>query len=251
MSRERHMSPAIVMRVREQGEGDLLVDYVTPDHGRLSGIAKAGKKSRERFQHCLDLFCLVQLEYEQRGGGTLCFLHSGRLLDAFVNLRRDFYALATAGFLVELLLVLFPQGVEEGEGFELLKASLTALDSGLSREKVRALFSARAMAHGGYRIDMEHCLVCGRSYKGEGRAIFDCEKGRIACLRCRRDGPRTPSLGPGAGTALRDVQGSACRDPLGIEVSEADVREILAVLRLHLDYRLGKRLKSGKFLDPL
>ena len=38
-------TPAIVLTVREYGEADLLVNFLTPEHGPLTGIAKHARKS--------------------------------------------------------------------------------------------------------------------------------------------------------------------------------------------------------------
>jgi len=52
-----HISPAIMMRIKEFGETDLLVSFFTPEKGRLKGVAKGGRKSQRRFANSLDLFC--------------------------------------------------------------------------------------------------------------------------------------------------------------------------------------------------
>ncbi len=46
--------PAIVLSVRNYGEADLLVTFLTPSRGLLTGMAKHAKKSRRRFAHCLE-----------------------------------------------------------------------------------------------------------------------------------------------------------------------------------------------------
>ena len=47
-------TPAIVLTVRDYGEADLLVTFLTPGQGPVTGIAKHAKKSRRRFAHCLE-----------------------------------------------------------------------------------------------------------------------------------------------------------------------------------------------------
>ena len=47
-------TPAIVLTVREYGEADLMVNFLTPGYGPLTGIAKHARKSRRRFAHCLE-----------------------------------------------------------------------------------------------------------------------------------------------------------------------------------------------------
>ena len=101
-------SSAIIMRVKEFGESDLLVTFFTKDNGRLKGIAKGARRSRKRFVNCLDIFSLVNIEYGRKRKGDLYFIHSGRLIDAYPGLRADFSTLSKASFMVELTEILFP-----------------------------------------------------------------------------------------------------------------------------------------------
>ena len=57
-----HISPAIIMRVKELGEADVLVTFLTPERGQLKGVAKGARRSRRRFANCLETFSLVSLE---------------------------------------------------------------------------------------------------------------------------------------------------------------------------------------------
>jgi DNA repair protein RecO (recombination protein O) len=64
------VSPAIIMRVREIKESDLLVIFFARDKGLLRGVAKGAKRSLKRFVNCFETF-LVNLEYEPRRGLSL------------------------------------------------------------------------------------------------------------------------------------------------------------------------------------
>jgi DNA repair protein RecO len=72
-----HISPAIIMRVKDVGESDLLVTFFTPQRGRLKGVAKGARKSRKRFVNALDLFSLVTMDIQswtagEPGVSSLC-----------------------------------------------------------------------------------------------------------------------------------------------------------------------------------
>ena len=47
-------TPAIVLTVKDFGEADRLVTFLTPARGRLTGLAKHAKKSRKRFANVLE-----------------------------------------------------------------------------------------------------------------------------------------------------------------------------------------------------
>ena len=244
-----HICPAIIMRIRELGETDLLVDFITPDNGRLRGIAKGARKSRRRFANCLDLFCLANLEYEIKKKGDLHLLHSCKLVQAFPGLRSDFSALSLASYMIELTEILFPLGVADRHMFELLEAALVLLDEGGKNEPLRIHFEARAMTLGGYRIHLDKCCSCGRPYTGEGRAVFMRGKGGIACLKCGRESKLSPGMEPVGVKGLSALQSAALGKGEAFRMAEETIREIKAVLKMHIEYRIGRRLRSGKYLE--
>jgi DNA repair protein RecO (recombination protein O) len=243
-----HISPAIIMRLKDLGESDLLVTFFTRDQGRLKGIAKAAKRSRRRFPNCLDMLCLTHMEYERKRKGSLYFLHSCKLLHSFPKLRSDYTVLSLASYMVELTEILFPLGVAEARMFDLLRWAFDSLNQ-TGHTHVRVLFEARAMGLGGYGINLDRCCTCGRPYAGEGRAVFVPGKGGLACLRCEREAPHTPGLAPESVKALETMQqGLGLEDPK-LRVSESLLQEIAQTLRLHMDYRLGRRLKTAQYVE--
>ena len=237
------------MRIHDFGESDLLVSFLTPDRGRLKGIAKGGRKSRRRFSNCLDMFCLASLEYELKAKGDLHFLHSCRLTNAFSEVRSDFSSLALASHMVELTEILFPPGVVDREMFELLENSFHVLNRGARKDLIGSFFDAKAMSLGGYRIDLNKCRVCGRIYKGEGRALFSPADGGLSCLKCGEETATTPGLSPEAVRTLGFMQSSGWETVEGLSLNDDILREIRKVLKLHIEYRIGRRLKTSEYLE--
>jgi len=243
-----HISPAIIMRTWEFGESDLMVSFFTPEGGRLKGVAKGARKSRQRFANCLDLFCLTRLEYERRREEGVYFLHSGKLMDAFPGLRSDFLALSLASYMIELTEILFPVGVTAKRMFDLLHAAFSSLHEEKEIDSFRILFEAKAMTLGGYGIDLSRCCVCGRTYQGEGRAVFKQGSGGIACLKCGHESNRSPGLEPATVKALNEIQSTTWDTSQALGLSAEMIREIKPVLKRHIEYRIGQRLKSAEFL---
>ncbi len=244
-----HVSHAIIMRIREFGESDLLVTFFTSDKGRLKGVAKGGRKSRKRFANCLDLFCLAKLEYGSKRSGDLYFLNSCKLVQAFPGLRSDFLSLSLASYMIELTEILFPQNVVDKGMFELLNRSFLVLDKGPENNVIRIIFEARAMALGGYGVNLDRCCICGRPYTGAGRAVFKRDRGGIACLNCEQESGVCPGMGSDAVKGLRQIQSEPLNKINGVQLTEEAIREIKHVLKLHIEYRVGQKLKSAKYLE--
>lgn len=247
---DTHISPSIIMRVKEFGESDLIVTFFTSDHGRLKGVAKGARKSRRRFTNSLDLFCLSNVEYELKSKGDLHFLHSSKLIKAFPGLRSDFSTLSLASYMIELTEILFPQNVVEKRMFELLKESFLLLSQGERMDCLRILFEAKAMTLGGYAIDLDKCCNCGRTYSGAGRGVFKPNRGGISCLKCENESKYSIGLGPDAVNELQILQSNDANSRLEIlPLTNEIINEIKPVLKLHIDYRIGRRLKSAEYLE--
>jgi DNA repair protein RecO (recombination protein O) len=244
-----YTSRSIIMRTKEFGETDLLVTFFTQDKGRLKGVAKGARKSRKRFVNCLDSFSLVELEYSLRRDGDLYFLHSGKLINGYPGLRSDFASLSKASYMVELTEILFPWGVADLKMFELLEMSLEALAKGDKSDTVPIVFEVRAMALGGYGYSFDKCSICGRPYKGEGRAVFKLEKGRIACLKCQQETAVSPGLSPQSVKTIKSMQAEPLTKLMALKLSEETIAEIKPILKLHRDYHLGQRPKTANYLD--
>jgi DNA repair protein RecO (recombination protein O) len=244
-----NISASIIMRIKELGESDLLVTFFTSDKGRLKGIGKGARRSRRRFPNCLDLLSFARMEYERRKNRGLYFLHSCKLIDPFSNLRNDFYLLSLASYMVELTEILFPTEVADKNMFETLKNALIALDNGCKADILRVIFEAKAMALGGYRIALDTCCICGRPYTGKGIAVFKRDKGGIACLRCQQKTPLNPVLDPNSIRTLKLAQSATWSNPAMIILPDEILNEIRTVLKLHIEYRIGRKIKTDKYLS--
>lgn len=243
-----HISPSIILRIREIGESDLIVTFFSEDQGRLRAIAKGARRSRRRFVNCLDHFCLSTLEFTEKPGRDLCFLQSGKLLDNFPSLRTDYTLLSMASYMAELTEVLFPLRVPDSNMFELLKKCLGALQEGAERAALRVLFEARAMKLGGFGIHLHGCSVCKRPYKEEGRAVFKCERGGVACLGCARETAGSPGMNPASVKTLDRLQEGWWPEHKSLHLDEEVIMELQPVLTKHIEYRIGRRLKTSTCL---
>jgi DNA repair protein RecO (recombination protein O) len=244
-----YITPAIIMRVKELGESDLLVTFFTPERGQLKGVAKGARRSRQRFVNALGLFSLVSLEYAPRRQGNLHLLHSGKLLNAYPGLSSNFSSLAMASYMVELTEVLFPPGVSEPPMFELLKRSFDALSRGERVDLAPLAFEFKAMSLGGYRIETAKCAECGRPYKGEGTAVFKRENGGVACLKCGRASTLSPSLRPESVRAIEMMQDRPFEEATRLDLGHDVVRELKTVLKHHREYRLEQKLRTSKYVE--
>ncbi len=180
-------SEAIILHHTDYGEADRIVTFLTPDHGRLKGFARAARKSRKRFGAALEPFAEVKMHWTTRGSGDLVNLRDAELVTLRIGLRRDLETLTLAGYGCELTEVLFDESGVGVEAFQLLQAFLDHLDSEGYSVEARLLMEIRMLSLAGYVPHLLHCAACfgplpdgpvSFSASADGSLCPDCDHGR-------------------------------------------------------------------------
>jgi DNA repair protein RecO (recombination protein O) len=243
-------TPAIVLTVREYGEADLLVTFLTPEHGALTGIAKHARKSRRRFAHCLEPLSRVKFFLSPRQNRDLEFLQKGELIISFPTLRRDLKRLGAAAVLAEVAGLLAGPPESYREIFTTLENGLELLEQGLPPDSLLPAFLLRLLGLGGYRPRLGRCGVCG----GEPRLPinFSLPRGGVCCGACSREVPGPLlALSPGAWKLLRLGQDLPLDKLPRLRFPPQQRDQSLGVFRAFLRYHLGKDLKSWSFWEKV
>lgn len=243
-------TPAIVLTVREYGDADLLVTFLTPGQGPLTGIAKHARKSRRRFAHCLEPLSRVEFFLSSRAGRDLEFLQKGELVKSFPALRRDLKRLGAAAVLAEVagLLAGPPEALQEI--FTALEEVLVLLEQGAPPDSLLPAFLVYFLGLGGYRPQLHRCGQCGA--EPAGPLHFSLSQGGVVCAVCRREapGPLLP-LSLGGWKLLRLAQDLPRSKLSRLRFPAQQRDQSLAIFRAFLRYHLGKDLKSWSFWEKV
>ncbi len=244
-------TPAIVLTVREYGEADLLVTFLTPGQGRLTGIAKHARKSRRRFAHCLEPLSRVVFFLSSRHRQDLEFLQKGELLRSFPLLRRDLPRLGAAAVLAEAAGWLSGPPEAIGEIFATLEAALDLLNQGdTPPDSLLPAFLLRLLTLGGYGPRLDRCPGCGR--EPAPPLNFSIPRGGVLCGACRRGapGPLLP-MSPGTWKLLQLAQGMDREKLDRLRFPGLQRDQSLAVFKAFLLQCLGRPLKSWSFWEKV
>jgi DNA repair protein RecO (recombination protein O) len=245
---ESKKSEAIILRTRDFGESDLIVTAFSNHYGNIKGIAKGARRSSKRFVNSLNIFSLVNLTFKERSNRELVWVDSCDLVDGYPGIRSNYTVFSNASYIVEITEILFPANIQNIELFNLLKFALGALSDKQDPEKIRIIFQAQAMRSGGFGINLSTCSVCGRSYKGKGRALFDPSAGSLTCMSCGKETSLMPGLNPDSVNFLEIIQSPeiSLTDKLNLKADA--LVELKEALRLHVEHHLGRRLKSSRYI---
>jgi DNA repair protein RecO (recombination protein O) len=159
-------TPGILLNLTETGESDLRLDAFTLEYGRLSALAKGGKRSKKRFFGLLLLAQELELNLRLTAkGGDLWLLESASLLQAHAGLRQDYRRFLAAMPVLELLLRSSGAWDPHPHIYELALASLERLEQAKTLPEMGSVvlvFLVRLLQETGHGLNLTTCLKCGK-----------------------------------------------------------------------------------------
>lgn len=141
----------LILRVRPLTETSLIVQWLTRDLGRISTVAKGGRRTKSPFRGKLDLFYLADLSFQRSRRSELHTLREVSVQDFHAPLRESINYLQQAAYFVQLV----EQSTETETPLpgilELMTDVLTALSQGPVRPLTVFAFEMRLLHELGVR----------------------------------------------------------------------------------------------------
>jgi|YelNatPaOPRAMG01_1025707.scaffolds.fasta_scaffold00162_23 DNA repair protein RecO (recombination protein O) len=243
-------TPAIIISVKDYGEADRLVTFLTPRRGRLTGIAKHARQSKKRFANCLEPLSRVTLFLSARPRGDLEFLEKGESVRSFPALRRDLARLGAAALLAELASEMASPPEATACIFTALETALTLLDKGAPPASLLPGFLLHLLRLGGYGLSLHYCLACGQ--EPQPPVAVSLPRGGVLCGACARGvtGPLV-SLNPGAWKLLRLAQNLPPEKLGRLRFPPAQRVQSLRLVHAFIRHHLSRDLKAWSFWDKV
>jgi DNA repair protein RecO (recombination protein O) len=226
---------AFVVRRVTTGESDLVLSLLTREKGKLDVYARAGRKSRRRFQAGLSPCLLYQGLIAPSRRGSLWSLEEMIVARPAPVLTSRPSRMVVGQYATELVRQFCPPEVPEPELFARLDAFFVRLDQPqrpVWRDWFR--FEWDVLSAAGLVPELTCCVACRRPGCGTGWG-FSATAGGLLCPACGR-GQTMPPWNPSWNAALPDLN-----DPS--ELAEpADLSELLALMEPWLLQVLNKKL---------
>ncbi len=240
-------SEALVLRTVDFREADKVVTFLTPGHGKLSGLARGAKRLRSRFGGSLEVLTHGRLVYFDRQGKNLIGINHFDLLHSFQGIREDLLRSASGQYLAELAMHFVPERAAAPECFALLLAALQQLGATRDPEALLRIFEIRFLGLLGYAPRLDACVQCGRNAATYG---FSSKQGGLVCGGCggSRD---VASVSRGTVHFWRKASELA-GDRIGRVALDGRLNgELKQILHRYLLYLLGREIRSYTFLERL
>jgi DNA repair protein RecO (recombination protein O) len=173
---------AIVLRSIRYGEADRILHLYTPEHGRLSAIAKGARRARSRFGARLEPFFHVRAVLHE--GRSELLTETGVDTVATHGSVRDHAAtLDAAARACDAVARLFETSEPHLEVFRLLANELALLDADAAQARTAngLAFRLKLLLAAGIVPQLAACTVCGETEHLRG---FSGAAGGVVCSSC-------------------------------------------------------------------
>ena len=173
---------AIVLRSIRYGEADRILHLYTPEHGRLSAIAKGARRARSRFGGRLEPFTHVRAMLHE-GRSDLLTVTGVDTIAVHAALREQAATLDAAARACDAVARLFETTEPHPEVFRLLanQLALLAADPRHARPGSSLAFRLKLLLAAGIVPALAACAVCGDTEHLQG---FSGAAGGVVCSAC-------------------------------------------------------------------
>ena len=85
-------SEAIVLRTYPLGEGDRLVSFLDRQAGRVRGVARGARLTKNRFGSTLEMLAYIRIWYFERETRELVRINQCELIESFMDVQQDYFS---------------------------------------------------------------------------------------------------------------------------------------------------------------
>ena len=183
MSSEK--ATALVLRAVDFSESSLIVTLFTREFGKISALAKGGRRLKGPFESALDLMTRIRVVFLRKSSGALDLLTESKLDRRFRPDKGNLAGLYAGYYVVELLRELTHEYEPMPELFDLTDATLQALPTERSIALRVSRYELRMLDLLGYMPLLDACVECGVSVEGGRWTAFGLDDGGVLCPRCK------------------------------------------------------------------
>jgi len=243
-----HKTEALVLKTMPFRSSSLIVTFFTPQFGKVRGVVKGVHREGEIRQAGFELFTHAEYIFYEKKRSDLHLISDASILESHHALRDRLDGIAYAGYFCELVDELTEVQDPHPKIFALLKESFRFLPV-IPPARLETVFVTQLLREIGWLPFLESCFACGARPLEKG--FFSIQHGALLCERCRLKDPAALSLSSGALAVLRSYSKDVMTDCLRVSHSAVIEGQVKTLVTTFLNYRLGKVLKTRKFLDSI
>lgn len=183
----RVATEALLLRRVEYGETDLVLTLLTLELGKVSALARGGRKSQKRFGSALEPMHTLAVELDERPGAELFTLLEAKLHVPRAMILTSLPAMEAAGKALGWVRRASPPRTPERGPYALLTTLLDRLNAAPRAEACGVALAEAGLSlltELGWGIDFERCVRCGRHALPTQSGSVDAARGGLVCRSC-------------------------------------------------------------------
>jgi DNA repair protein RecO (recombination protein O) len=253
---------AIVIRSMKYGDSSKIVTFYTRQFGKLKGIAKAARRSNNKFGSSLEPLSHVALVVYKKEHRDLHLISQCDSIQSYGKIHDSIERISAGLSILELVDHLAHEEEENPALFSLLLETLNAIDrSSRNYQSLARSFQVRFVSLLGYAPALDTCSVCGKSLEDNEQTSelgFQLLSGAIICPACTKTDRAKRAAGymtlsAPAHRILQRFLTSRMDSITTLSYGESIGNELDETLRLYLRYHFDnmKDLKSTQIFKSM
>jgi len=246
-SRQRSIrTEGVILRRRDFGESDRILEIFTRKMGRISVIAKGVRKPSSKKSGHLEVFMCSSLLIGR--GRSLHILTQAETVDEYQPLRESLEGIAIGSYVVELVDAFTYEEGSHLSLYELLVHTLKRLSRGDSPGLVLRVYELRLLDQVGFRPELFHCVECGQDIIEQDQSLSG-SLGGVVCPECARKLSAASLRFVSARELkyLRHFQRTPYRQLRGLRISAELAASLEETMQYYLTHMLERHLNSPDF----
>jgi len=215
-------SEAIVLRSFPLGEADRVVSFLSRTEGRLKGVARGARRTKNQFGSTLEVLSHVRIWFYERETRDLVRISQCELLESFYEAQKDYATSLALGLVSEVVERILPEREASDPVFRLVLLTARAISQKAGLWLPLAYFAVWQVRLAGWLPRMDRCQNCGKEF-GAGGA-WALMNGELVCSNCRIGGRH---IEPGALAAGLRIQSEKLEKLSEAPPPGADLKAIL------------------------
>lgn len=236
-----YKTEGIILRRVNFAEADRILTILTPQHGKVSAIAKGMRRIGSKLGPHLDIFSEIQLMLAS--GKSLDVVTSAQQLKRFDVITGNYEAMRM-GFLACEMVDKLTDKHTSSTIYKLLLQTLSLLNQSKNLPVVELYFKLQLLDLLGYKPNLEQCMVSLDEIEAGKHYFFSSEKGGF--IERRHGNGHEPKITTEHIKLWRMVFDYPPEKLVSIKGSDQAASETLPVLDDFYNYLFGKRFRSAE-----
>lgn len=244
---------ALVIRLADFSETSRVVTFFTSDFGRISAIAKGGKRLKGPFDAALDLLAVCRIVFVRKSSPGLDILTEAKLISRFKPAGRELDRFYGGYYVAELLSDLTADSDPHPQLYQESIETLSRLQE--ANPKVAILrFELAILRELGQLPAFDVCVNCGRpghnrTAANEGLWSFSISQGGLVCPTCSKESGSGVPISPGTVAVLRRLSDESDAVSERLNVSPRQLREARQFMTAAVSHALGRPPKMLRYIS--